>query len=334
MVGGDPAPRACHRAAIPAPKVFKYFIPVSHMTVTIVAPGPIRSARRNAAMTLAPVDVPAKRPSSRARRNAMARASSVETCSMPSATSVAPEGHDEASADAIDLVGARRPPGQDGRFGRLHGDDLGSRRRGYAALRQFPAAMPRCRRSGRTRRSRPSVCDPDLVGHLPIGGELVHVLHLVGPKGPGFARNDARRRDHVAGQLLGHASALARHDLKLCSEASHVIELLPRESIGRHDMQRIALHGADEGERYPGTAARVFDDRSAGPEASIGLGRFDHGERHAVLHASGRVLALDLQKDAGAACRRQRAERQERGPPDAAEDVAVSDHRGFPCICK
>ena len=57
MVGGDPAPRACHRAAIPAPKVFKYFIPVSHMTVTIVAPGPIRSARRNAAMTLAPVDV-------------------------------------------------------------------------------------------------------------------------------------------------------------------------------------------------------------------------------------------------------------------------------------
>ena len=44
-----------------------------------------------------------------------------------------------------------------------------------------------------------------------------------------------------------------------------MIELFPREGIGRHDVQRIALHGADEGQRHAGAAAGVFDDRAAGP---------------------------------------------------------------------
>jgi hypothetical protein len=62
--------------------VWKYFIPVSHMTVTTVASGCNRSANRKAASTLPPVEVPAKRPSSRASRKTMAVASSVETCSI------------------------------------------------------------------------------------------------------------------------------------------------------------------------------------------------------------------------------------------------------------
>jgi len=60
----------------------RYFIPVSHITVTIVAPGPSCSATRNAAMTLAPVDIPAKSPSSRANRSAIAIASPVDTRSI------------------------------------------------------------------------------------------------------------------------------------------------------------------------------------------------------------------------------------------------------------
>lgn len=62
--------------------LLRYFIPVSHMTVTMVASGPSCSANRKAAMTLPPVEVPAKRPSSRASRMTMATASSVETCSI------------------------------------------------------------------------------------------------------------------------------------------------------------------------------------------------------------------------------------------------------------
>jgi hypothetical protein len=59
--------------------LLRYFIPVSHRTVTTVASGPSRSANRRAAITLTPVDVPANSPSSRASRSTMATASSVET---------------------------------------------------------------------------------------------------------------------------------------------------------------------------------------------------------------------------------------------------------------
>jgi len=64
------------------PYVLRYFIPVSHMMVTIVAPGPSCSASRRAAMTLQPVEVPAKRPSSVASRKAIAIASLVDTLSI------------------------------------------------------------------------------------------------------------------------------------------------------------------------------------------------------------------------------------------------------------
>jgi hypothetical protein len=62
--------------------LLRYFMPVSHMTVTTVVPAPSCSAKRRAAMTLQPVEVPAKMPSSRASRSAICRASSVETCSI------------------------------------------------------------------------------------------------------------------------------------------------------------------------------------------------------------------------------------------------------------
>jgi hypothetical protein len=55
---------------------------VSHIIVTIVAFGPRRSARRSAAVTFAPVDVPQNNPSSLATRNAMALASLVDTRSI------------------------------------------------------------------------------------------------------------------------------------------------------------------------------------------------------------------------------------------------------------
>ncbi len=49
------------------------------MIVATVAPGPSRSATRKAATILAPVEAPAKIPSSRAKRHAIAFASSVVT---------------------------------------------------------------------------------------------------------------------------------------------------------------------------------------------------------------------------------------------------------------
>ena len=61
-------------------------MPVSHITVTMVAPGFKRSASLKDAATLAPVEVPANRPSSRVSRNAIATASAVDTRSIRSAS--------------------------------------------------------------------------------------------------------------------------------------------------------------------------------------------------------------------------------------------------------
>ena len=60
----------------------------------------------------------------------------------------------------------------------------------------------------------------------------------------------------------------------ICSRApedAHVVELLAGEGVGGDDVQRIALHRADERQRHAGAAAGVFDDRAAGgsrPSAS------------------------------------------------------------------
>ena len=67
-------------------------------------------------MTLAPVEVPAKMPSSRASRIAMATASSVETLVDVIGNAVPPERHHKTRADAIDLVRARPATGQNRRF--------------------------------------------------------------------------------------------------------------------------------------------------------------------------------------------------------------------------
>src|SRR3546814_6744699 len=69
-LGGGGGRRCGAQPASRAPNVFRYFIPVSHITVTTVAPEPSSSASRSAATTLEPVELPANRPSSRARRKA------------------------------------------------------------------------------------------------------------------------------------------------------------------------------------------------------------------------------------------------------------------------
>ena len=135
-------------------------------------------------MTLAPVDVPANSPSSRARRSAIALASSVETGSIRSATSRRPERNDEAGADPVDLVGARRPPD---RTGDSAGSTATTLIRSVAAQRLggARAGRPRCRRSARSRRSALRSA-PDLVRQRVIRRQLVRVVQLVGPEASGF----------------------------------------------------------------------------------------------------------------------------------------------------
>src|SRR3546814_16237776 len=56
---------------------------------------------------------------------------------------------------------------------------------------------------------------------------------------------------------------------------------------------------SDLGEGDPGAAPRVLDDGATVPEAPVRLRRLDHGKRHAVLHAAGGILALQLHEATG-----------------------------------
>src|SRR5215204_4620679 len=80
---------------------------------------------------------------------------------------------------------------------------------------------------------------------------------------------------------------------------------------------------ADEGERNAGAAAGVFDDAPARFQESASLCGLDHGKRHAVLHAPGRIGAFELDQEARAAVRSNAPERHERRAADALQDGRI-----------
>src|SRR3546814_18466126 len=75
-----------------------------------------------------------------------------------------------------------------------------------------------------------------------------------------------------------------------------MVELFAREGVGGDDMQRMSFHRADQRQRHTRAAARIFDDRSVRSEPPVVFRRFDHGERLAVLHSAGGVLAFELER--------------------------------------
>ena len=73
-------------------------------------------------------------------------------------------------------------------------------------------------------------------------------------------------------------------------------ELLGRESVGRDDVQRVALDRAHERKGHAGAASRVLDHATTGAEATVGFRRLNDRERHPVLQAAGWILAFDFQE--------------------------------------
>ena len=62
----------------------------------------------------------------------------------------------------------------------------------------------------------------------------------------------------------------------------------------------IAAQPTDQRERDAGIARGGLDEGLAGlawDQASVALGRLDERQRHAVLHRSGRIAALELGED-------------------------------------
>ena len=182
------------------------------MIVTTVAPGPNSSANRKAAITLHPVDVPAKSPSSRARRKAIAYGIFRRHALDPVADVIPPERYHKSRPDAVNLVRPRRASRKHGRLRRFDGNHC-----------DFLATLSQPLYRAAKRRSRSNALHetvdflvrlrPDLVSQRVIGSQLIGISQLIGPEPACLLGDDARGLHHVAGQFSSHAPAIARHDL-------------------------------------------------------------------------------------------------------------------------
>jgi hypothetical protein len=88
-------------------------------------------------------------------------------------------------------------------------------------------------------------------------------------------------------------------------------------------LRRIATRRTDESERNAGAAAGILDDPPAGFQAPGPLAGLDHGERHAVLHAAGRIGAFELDQDTRATRRHDARQFEQRRIADALQNGAV-----------
>ena len=140
---------------------------------------------------------------------------------------------------------------------------------------------------------------PDLFPERTVAGDAVPVVELIRPVRVRLLAQPASGFDHVQDQLLRGEASLAADERELGAERSHLIQLLRAERIGADDLQTVASGGADQRERRPRAAARVFDDGVSGLQPSVLLGTRDHEIRHPVLEAAGRVLPLELHEDVG-----------------------------------
>ncbi len=173
---------------------------------------------------------------------------------------------------------------------------------------------------------RPVRLSPNLLAERIVAGDAVHIAELVRHEGFGFAAQLICGGDHVEDQLLRSQAALAGDKRQIRAECRHVIQLLAAECVGGHDPDAVALGGADQGERRPGAPACVLNHGVAGLEPAVLLGAGNHRQRHTILHAAGRVLPFELDRNLRAIRRHDAAKLHERRVSDCLQDVASHVH--------
>ena len=215
------------------------FIPVSHITVTTVAPdarcsGDAQSGgdvgARGACPRTGLPRGPAAWPWRWLRLSRPARSDRRASCRQSGTT--------KPGADAVDLVRARRAARQHRRFVQARRRRSGSRSR----RRRSPSALPRsdARRADaldEQRRPAPAVWLQISSRHrviAPRSGPRCSVWSV--QKAVRVRGDRSRSVDHVAGQLRCHASTLALDDLQPGAEKSHMVTFLLRECVRRNDV--------------------------------------------------------------------------------------------------
>eukprot|EP00754_Rhynchopus_humris_P046874 Rhum_TRINITY_DN639_c0_g1::Rhum_TRINITY_DN639_c0_g1_i1::g.2043::m.2043 len=203
---------------------------------------------------------------------------------------------DEAGTDALDLVRARRPAGDDRRVRGLHSEGLEVR-----VDAADEAGDARDRASGADARND----GVDVVLRVLPDLRARRALVDCGVRGV----RELRRHVHVLarrvlllvelvrrGDSALHALLLRRQD-EVCTEVLQERPALDAHGLGHRERELVALVGADEGERDAGVAAGRLDDVCVLVEDSPLLAVLDQRHAQTVLHGLHRVLGLHLQVD-------------------------------------
>ena len=144
-----------------------------------------------------------------------------------------------------------------------------------------------------------------------------HVRVLVGLEAAGDLLGEPRR-DRVV--RLGRVVVdRRRRDHDLGAVAAEHRDLLLAHLVGHHEDAAVALLRRRDREPDARVARGRLDDRAAGLELPVALGRLDHREPDAVLVRAARVHVLELREQRRGNVLRDPREPHDRGVPDQVE---------------
>ena len=263
----------------------RYFQP-SSATMKTTLPSSSSPAIRTATRAIAPDETPAKSCSSSSSLRVQTIASLVGHEDLAVEQREVDDRRDEAvveRAQALHRLALHR----------LGGDDLDR----VAELLLEPAAVAHQRAAGAEAGDERA----DLVELLEDLERRAVVVRVAG--WPGCRTGRACSSEESAAAMSSASSTAPLEPLAALRVddlgAVHAQQLgaLGRDVVGHHDLQRVALVGADHRQRDAGVARGRLEDRLARADRALVLGVLDQRARDAVLDRAGRVARLELGPD-------------------------------------
>ncbi len=155
-------------------------------------------------------------------------------------------------------------------------------------------------------------------GRLVVGLRVGRVRVLVGLEGAGDVAREAVGDAVVGARRVGRDVGRRHHDLG--AVGAQEVDLLLAHLVRHHRDHAVALQARGDREAGAGVAGGRLDDRAAGLEPAVPLGRLDEPDRDAVLDRAAGVEQLELRDDLGLQAGADAGQSDERRLPDRVED--------------
>ena len=163
-------------------------------------------------------------------------------------------------------------------------------------------------------------------GRLVVRQRVGGVRVLVGLEGARDLLREAVRDAVVGLRRVGRDVGRRHHDLG--AVGAQQVDLLLRHLVRHHRDHAVALQARGDREAGAGVARGRLDDRAAGLQPPVLLGRLDQADRDAVLDRAARVEELELGDD----LRRQPGADAARAGPAASRRSCRGWSRGCRCL--